>query len=214
MKLADAETLLRVQKEQGPITEPWSVLTDEGVLLEAWPLGFARGSIELSDMYTMFSRWHGGGVFFQGGDAAPHRYPRWSPKKLWEQEQYVYVREMRMAAQIALERLHAGPFYPRPGEKSYNTTPVPSDFHLFVPDPGVSWILVNRRHFPEEELEKVKEDFCELLEVFIKEEKWNGQRKVVRVRSAASSEEDQGTPRAGDLAEVGSVDSTDDDDWN
>jgi hypothetical protein len=44
VKLADAETLLKVIKLDGPIKEHWEVLTDEGILLEAEPMGVAHGA--------------------------------------------------------------------------------------------------------------------------------------------------------------------------
>lgn len=224
MKLREAEELLKAVKLQGPLTEPWSVETDEGIVLEAWPLGFARGCAGLRDLVeiTMFPHWTlNMGGFYQGDRDNFIAGPRWNPRFLWEQERFVYIREMREAMQTALLDLDLAPFFPRWGEYSSgqtgsnsDQTPQPEDFHLYALPRAVRWTLQGRNDLPDAELEKIKQEFCLLLAAFIKEETWNGERKVVRVRSAASPEEDQGADGNGHLAQIGSFDSADDDDWN
>lgn len=95
MKLADAETLLAAKKREGPIREHWIAETDEGIVLECWPLGFARGSIGVSDMWNIIAHAQYSALF--AGHGRPHHVSKsylWRGH-MWEQERYVYYLELR-----------------------------------------------------------------------------------------------------------------------
>jgi hypothetical protein len=207
MKLADAEQLLKVVKLQG-LTERWSVLTDEGILLEAWPLGYAKGSAELQlleagwNEITMRSRSNRSYALYEGCPQNIYFSPKWSPHHLWQQEMYVYMLERQRAVAKALINIDKATCFPRQAETD-SSFPQPEDWHLY---PAVMWTLVGRPNIDALELYFVKQEFCELLEVFTKEEKWNAERKVVRVRSAVPPETDQGTERPWGDSEIGDID--------
>jgi hypothetical protein len=209
MKLRDAETLLQAIKSEGPITEHWSVLTDEGITLEAWPLGFARGSWGLRDLITVrpgiqYS------ALYDGAGGQPRRIVKTGPHGLWQQELYVYMREMREAFAAAFKDLDKAPFFPRYGEHERSRAmindplPYPEDFHLYAEPLAVRWRCVGKQDISDDELDLLKDEFCALLAQFTGEK--HGQRKVVRVRSVASSETDQGTERPWGDAEIGDLD--------
>lgn len=166
MKLADAEVLLQAVKDEGPITERWWCETDEGILLEAWPLGFARGSWGLRDLITVMPRLQYSALF--EGAGVPHvlRVPRLGPNHLWEQEAFVYYREMREQMAAALYRLEDGACFPRAvGE--YDETPHKEDFRLFSPaTSAVHWHYQGKRDIEKIELQVIKLEFMELLKRF------------------------------------------------
>jgi hypothetical protein len=170
MKLRDAEMLLQAVKAQGPLKEPWSCLTDEGIMLEAWPLGFARGSIGLSEAITMFTENPHFSLYEGAGEV--HKFPRWSPRKMWQQEMFVYLREMREAFNVAFKDFERAPFLPRPGETGVAGdhsahAPVPEDFNLYPPPQDmVRWTLEGQQNVSDEELARIKRAFCKQLGQF------------------------------------------------
>ncbi|HEX8838441.1 MAG TPA: hypothetical protein VF748_15975, partial [Candidatus Acidoferrum sp.] len=132
MKLADAEKLLALEKRQGPLKEPWSALTEEGILLEAWPLGFARGSHAMCELSVrprvQFSALFTGGtvrhLHFRGHHGV-------FGTGLWEQEFYVYMKELKREVAESLKDLKGAPMYMRKNEKVFSPkdpTPHREDF--------------------------------------------------------------------------------------
>lgn len=177
MKLADAEVLLQAVKDEGPITERWWCETDEGILLEAWPLGFARGAWGLKDLYTVLPHLQYSALF--EGAGVPHflRVPRLGPNHLWEQEAFVYYREMREQMAAALNRLEDKACLPR--EKGeYDELPYPEDFRLY-PSSAVKWHYQGKRDIEKMELQLIKLEFMELLKRFSEQGEKDGQGKTV-----------------------------------
>lgn len=184
MKLRDAEKLLKIAKDKGPLTERWWCETDEGILLEAWPLGFARGAFKLSDVYTVVPKATFTALFEGGyiGEFNSHNtFNAGSPRKLWEQEAFVYYRELRELMKKALAGLETAPMFPREGEY---------DFEKGRPIHGVK-----------SDLAPHPEDF-ELFPKKGKQGETDGQRKAVRVRRAVPSQADQGSSGEKRVAEV------------
>lgn len=188
MKLADAEQLLALEKRQGPIKEYWSALTDEGILLEAWPLGFARGSralIELSVRpHTQFSALFTGGkvkrvAFSSRGGQGVYG------SGLWEQEFYVYMKELKQEIAKAMFDLQTAPFMVRKSEsekvRRFDTDVLPhrEDFENVYGQiksikqrelsDVVEWNYegISTAKNPNYEIKMLKQGFCELLHSFI-----------------------------------------------
>lgn len=188
MKLADAQMLLKLEKEKGPLTERWWCETDEGILLEAWPLGFARGSFKFSDAFTVIPH-HQYSALFQGIGTPHHiKVPKMSPHHLWEQEAYVYYLEMRAAMRKATEDLEHAPILPRAGEYdeekhrqishiSTDPTPQPEDFALFPERP--LWIYEGKSNQSHISIAALKNGFIRLLERFVNQGGPHGQRETV-----------------------------------
>jgi hypothetical protein len=193
MKLRDAESLLRLVKSEGPLKERWSCETDEGILLEAWPLGFARGSFRLSDAYTVVSRLQYAAL--NEGDRIPsfsHHFRMKGPHGLWEQELFVYFRELREQMREALKDFWKVQERPRPEWISVND-PKPYNVDFGLPMPAVGWYFEGQQDVSENQLKLIKLDFIKLLHQFVTQQgETYAQGKVVRVRGAASPETDQG----------------------
>ncbi len=174
MKLKDAEILLQAVKLTGPIQERWWAETDEGILLEAFPMGYAFGSYDWRNLITVFPKM-GYSALFQG-IGMPHRVreAEMSGRRLWEQEEYVYRLEMRDAMRRAIERLETGAYFPRKNEYLAgrlqtsvisDPLPHPEDFHLHPP--GATWHHQGRQDVRNIELAVVKLEFLNLLQQFI-----------------------------------------------
>lgn len=190
MKLKDAETLLKLEKEKGPLKERWWCETDEGILLEAWPLGFARGSFRMKDIFTVLPHIH---VFalFEGIsllEERPRFVPRWSPYQLWEQEKFVYYRELREHMKEAVKDLHLAPYAMRlPEHLEGDNKPYPEDFKPIGPSirpivkhmPAVEWFYSGTPNLNTMQIRALKKGFIELLENFVTQGGPHGQGTTV-----------------------------------
>jgi hypothetical protein len=188
LNLKEAEELLQYLKRQTQITEYWCVETDEGIKLEVYPLGYAA-DFEWRDLLTVLPRKYQYALF--EGTYEPHRVPHWHPFHMWEQELYVFYRELREQMAAALRDLHHAPYARRKGELQASKScgdsgaavsglaPQPEDFTaelgtirpLLMSKPkghGTYWRMSRgRRYLTLPEVQELKQDFCRLLERFI-----------------------------------------------
>lgn len=165
MKLADAENLLKALKQNGPITERWTVFTDEGIVFEALPMGYALGSTTLCTPWTCIPKFQYSALWAGCGMPRNVIPPKMAAHFLWSQELYVYRRERRSALTRAMEELDKFQPLPRFAHHSpYDPLPMPEDFHFMVP--GVSWTEIGGQDLCEEEYRMVRQGFMDLLEQF------------------------------------------------
>lgn len=188
MKLKDAETLLKLEKEKGPLKERWWCETDEGILLEAWPLGFARGSFRMADIFTVNPHFNYFALF--EGDGLPHKMkvPKMGPYHLWEQEAYVYYLELREHMKKTLADLHLAPYAMRlPEHEENDNKPYPEDFNPIGPSirpivkhhAAVEWWFSGTPNLNTMQLRALKKGFIELLENFVTQGGPHGQGTTV-----------------------------------